>query len=187
MVGVVGESEFAGAGEAEVVVDVVGAGVVAPDADVAVACADFGLAFAPGGAFAAGGAGHGKVADHPTALPLCVCDPAGMTPNQIQVVTKPGGLSGGVHAVNIVVCLLTCGLWIPGYFAFAVLAPRRRVDVLAPPGTDVRLVEAARAQALMYTPEERRSHNRRLLAVAVVALSPFLLCGLAWVVARLSD
>ncbi len=68
-----------------------------------------------------------------------------MTNPNIQIVTKPGGLSGTAHAVHILICLFTCGLWIPGYIAFVVFAPAQRFEVIAPVGTDPALIAAAQA------------------------------------------
>jgi hypothetical protein len=70
-------------------------------------------------------------------------------PNQhIQIVTKPGGLSGAAHAVHILITLFTCGLWLIPYLVIAGAAPRERIEVVAPYGADPALVAAARAQAI---------------------------------------
>lgn len=66
-------------------------------------------------------------------------------PSGIQIITKPGGLSGTAHAVHILICVFTCGLWIPGYIAFVAFAPAQRIEVIAPAGTDPQLIAAARA------------------------------------------
>jgi len=63
----------------------------------------------------------------------------------VQIITKPGGLSGAAHAVHILICVFTCGLWIPGYIAFIAFAPAQRYEVLAPYGTDPQVIAAARA------------------------------------------
>lgn len=68
-------------------------------------------------------------------------------PSGIQIITKPGGLSGTAHAVHILICVFTCGLWIPGYIAFIAFAPAQRIEVIAPVGTDPQLIAAARLGA----------------------------------------
>lgn len=80
-------------------------------------------------------------------------------PSGIQIVTKPGGLSGTAHAVHILICVFTCGLWIPGYIAFIAFAPGQRIEVIAPAGTDPQLIAAARASvpttpARLYPPPQ---------------------------------
>lgn len=76
-------------------------------------------------------------------------------PNQhIQVVTKPGGLSGAAHAVHILIVVFTCGLWLPGYIVFMMMAPRQRFEVVAPYGADPQLVARAQLEA------EQRSRAR---------------------------
>ena len=61
------------------------------------------------------------------------------TPNPygIQVVTSPGGLSDTAHIVNVIVVLMTCGLWIPVYILLALTAPKVNAQVTpsTPPTT----------------------------------------------------
>ena len=69
--------------------------------------------------------------------------PAMSPPQQppAYVVTKPGGLSGGAHAVNIVATLATCGIWLIPYLIIWLVAQSRgpRQEVMTPfvPGQPV--------------------------------------------------
>jgi hypothetical protein len=73
---------------------------------------------------------------------------ASYDPNQhIQVIAKPGGLSGAAHGVHILICVFTCGLWLPGYLIFMAAAPNQRFEVIAPYGADPQLVARARLEA----------------------------------------
>ena len=52
----------------------------------------------------------------------------------VQIVYKPGGLSSAAHAVHILICFMTCGLWIPGYILFMLGAAGTRTEVIVPVG-----------------------------------------------------
>jgi LPXTG-motif cell wall-anchored protein len=66
---------------------------------------------------------------------------------QPYLITKPGGMTGTEHAVHILICFFTCGLWIPGYIIMAARAPVQRVEVVVPYGADPAQVAQLRAQA----------------------------------------
>lgn len=106
---------------------------------------------------------------------------------QPQIVTKPGGLSGAAHAVHILICFVTCGLWIPGYLLFILLAPDKRVEVIAPYGTDPQAVAIARAHAEQLTPQERKNHNTRVIVLLGIPVGAFVLCAVIAGIASLFD
>lgn len=93
----------------------------------------------------------------------------------IQITMKPGGLSSGAHAVNVILSLLSLGLWLPVYGVAALGAPIKRVDVTAPAGTPADAIEAARRQALALTPEEQVTAHRKRIGLAI--LLPLLILG----------
>jgi hypothetical protein len=89
----------------------------------------------------------------------------------LQIVTRPGGLSSTAHVVNVIAVLISCGLWLPIYVLMWLAAPMKRVDVIAPAGTPLTAIEAARAQALQLTPEELvvvKSRRRAILILFLV-------------------
>lgn len=104
-------------------------------------------------------------------------------PPQPHVVYKPGGLSGAAHAVHILICVFTCGLWLPGYILFMIFAPSHRVDVVAPAGTAPAAVTAAYDAA---TAPVRKERNKAFLALGVVAAVVALVCVLSWVVSAVT-
>src|SRR5574342_1344965 len=88
-------------------------------------------------------------------------------PSGAYLVTKPGGLSGTAHAVHILICLLTCGLWIPGYILFIIFAPAQRQEVITPYGQPVPHIAGIPRPVPPYvnppqTPEQVRASNRRI-------------------------
>jgi hypothetical protein len=102
-----------------------------------------------------------------------------MTQPQPQLIVKPGGLTTGEHLVHILVVLVTCGLWIPGYIYFAVKAPKARYEVAIPYGADPAAVQALYAQVAAMnaapqvqpdtrTPEERKAQHRQSIQIAVI-------------------
>lgn len=84
-----------------------------------------------------------------------------------QVVTKSGGLSGTAHAVHILLCLVSFGLWIPGYILFIVFTPKVKREVIVPFGADPAQVAAAYA-SIQPTMDERRAHNQKLFWVVML-------------------
>lgn len=90
-------------------------------------------------------------------------------PPPVQVVTEPGGLGGTAHVLHILVCVVTLGLWIPGYILFAVFAPKVRQKVIVPYGADPAQVAAAYA-SIQPTPEERTAHNWKLFWVVMIVV-----------------
>ena len=100
-------------------------------------------------------------------------------PPQPQVVTKPGGLSSTAHVVHIILCFLTCGVWIPGYVLIWLFAPQRRTEVIVPVGADPQAVRQAYASTDL-TPEERRIHNRKVLYLGIALAALFVACVLGF-------
>jgi hypothetical protein len=97
-------------------------------------------------------------------------------PYGIQVVMKPGGLSSTAHLVNVIVVLLTCGLWIPVWIILAIAAPVKQAEVMAPPGTPQDAINAAYNAAVELTPDERANRNRTFLVFGILAGGVVLLC-----------
>lgn len=120
------------------------------------------------------------LSDHPIGLRVSICHLDGMQPydpNQhIQIVTKPGGLTGAAHAVHILIVLFTCGIWLIPYLIFIAAAPRERFEVIAPAGADPQLVAQARLNAIArskvpkvpHVPQAPLTRHQILVRIAIV-------------------
>jgi hypothetical protein len=98
---------------------------------------------------------------------------------QLQIVNRPGGLSPSAHVLNVIAALISCGFWLPFYVIIWLSAPMKRVDVVAPAGTPLNVIEAARMQALQLTPGELAVVKNRRRAILVIFLGvPALLVAL---------
>lgn len=100
----------------------------------------------------------------------------------LQVIIKPG-MSSTEHAIHIIVSLFTCGAWLIGYLLFALAAPPKKVEVIAPYGTPPEIVDAARRQALLLTPAEQAiaDQRRKTLLWTVVPILLLVVGICAWV------
>lgn len=78
----------------------------------------------------------------------------------LQVIVKPG-MSSTEHAIHLIAAFFTCGVWLIGYLLFALAAPPKKVEVIAPYGTPPEIVDAARRQALELTPAEAAIAKQR--------------------------
>jgi hypothetical protein len=86
----------------------------------------------------------------------------------IQVAVKPGGLTTNQHILHVIIAALTCGIWLPIYLLIALGSPVKRVEVFAPPGTPPTAIEAARAQAMVLSPDEEATASRKRIGLALV-------------------
>jgi hypothetical protein len=85
----------------------------------------------------------------------------------IYVVTKPG-ISSTEHAVHAIVAFFTCGFWLLGWLFFIAIAPVKRIEVIAPAGTTMDIIEEVKREALVLTPEEAtivRQKKRTVLTI----------------------
>lgn len=99
-------------------------------------------------------------------------DPSGIT---VQI--KPGGLTTNEHILHAIVAFCTGGLWLPGYAAFYLFAPLKRVEVWASAGVDPQLVARRRMEAEALTPVEQGIKRQRVIVVACLLGAWLLVCG----------
>jgi hypothetical protein len=98
----------------------------------------------------------------------------------LQVTVRPG-MSGGVHAVNIVLSVLSCGAWLYVYALWALASPAKVAQVYAPAGTPQHVIDEARRQAVQLSPAEKKAMVQRNWTIGVLMAAPPLLF-LGWTI-----